>query len=202
MNNSYEEPSSTVKSSSDERTQDELLLSRVRQGDNGAFRKLWLMHSSAVVRAVKGLASDEAEDVTSEAFLATWKQLSSGGGPQQFFRAYVIRVAKNMAAQHFHHRMQVITHHELDHLGANMPKRHTPESASIVAEEAERVNRVFTQLPERWQTVLHLQYVDGVTRPEIADRLNLKLNAVSALSRRARNGMRELWSEVTDPSAR
>lgn len=51
----------------------------------------------------------------------------------------------------------------------------------------------FRSLPDRWQRVLWLAEVEEARRPAIAQELGIAPNAVSALQRRARTGLREQW---------
>jgi RNA polymerase sigma factor (sigma-70 family) len=59
--------------------------------------------------------------------------------------------------------------------------------------DRDTVRQALESLPPRWQTVLWLGEVEGMSRQEIADRLKIKPTAVSTLALRAREGLRRAY---------
>ncbi len=58
------------------------------------------------------------------------------------------------------------------------------------------LGRAFGALPDRWQTILWLSFVDGADRDEIATILGMNVGGVSALSYRAREGLRRAYLDA------
>lgn len=171
------------------------LLRAARGGDAQAFAELWRRHVRVVLAAVHTLAHNETEDVVSEAFAQVWEQLlSGGGGPRQNFRAYVITVSKRLSARRFQEQPPILSGFDgrlLDALpGAAAP---SAEEAAMQRFEDARMREAFCSIPERWQRVLWLQVVERCPRAEIGHHMQLGPNSVSALSRRARHGLRRAW---------
>jgi RNA polymerase sigma factor (sigma-70 family) len=76
-----------------------------------------------------------------------------------------------------------------------------PELAARIAEQSpeqlvleqlfnDRMKEALATLPQRWQQVIVLVYIENRPYPEIADQLNLSVAATRQLARRARIGMR------------
>lgn len=174
---------------------DAALLAEARDGHAGAFGELWRRHRQAVAALTYPLAFAETDDVVSEAFTAVWEQLQLGQGPAEHFRAYLVSVSRNIASRRYHDSQRVVTD--------ALPEGPTVPSSDEILErydENSEILAAFTALPVRWQQVLWWQDVDEHPRSEIAERLQLSPNSVSALSRRAREGLRVEWLRQQIPS--
>lgn len=176
---------------------DEQLIAAARSGDRDAFGELWRAHQHAVSALTYPLAFADTEDTVSEAFTAVWDQLQRGKGPTAHFRAYVVSVSRNIAARRYHERQRTLVNGSIPEgtpvAGSDELSEHGEENRDIIA--------AFASLPERWQQVLWWQEVEERPRAEIAARLNLSPNSVSALTRRAREGLRLEWLRQQLPQA-
>ncbi len=168
---------------------DEELIERVRAGDLSAYEHLW----SANVRAAQRLAyrydPAHAEDLVSEAFLAVYEQIAVvGKGPRSAFRAYLFTVIRNSAIKRGREGDLVFSDPELDTVD-------TADGMTLVTEteDAAYLLSAFTALPPRWQRVLWMSEIENAPRGVIAQSLGIRPNAVSALLRRARTGLRREW---------
>lgn len=172
----------------DDRSDAELLRA-VRDGDGGAWERLWHRHYDAALRYARRLYWSRAEDLVSESFLAIYQQLrTKGNGPESSFRAYLKTVIRNTSARWHADAGRVLDAEDVDQVDTRDGLRHVEResgSAEVLA--------AFGSLPDRWQRVLWLSEVDQAARPVIARELGIKPNAVSALQRRARAGMRYQW---------
>ena len=165
------------------------LLRAVRDGDGGAYEVLWQRHFDAALRYAGHLYPSRAEDLVSESFLAIYQQVrTSQKGPEFAFRLYLRSVIRNTSIRWRRDAARVLDAEDLDEADPRDGLRHVEresDSAEVLA--------AFGALPDRWQRVLWLSEVDQARRPEIARALGIKPNAVSALQRRARAGMKHQW---------
>lgn len=165
------------------------LLRAVRGGDGGAWGLLWHRHHDAALRYARRLYWSRAEDLVSESFLAIYQQLRTGdSGPESSFRAYLKTVMRNTSARWHADAGRVLDAEDVDQVDPRDGLRHVEResgSADVLA--------AFGALPARWQRVLWLSEVDQAGRPVIARELGITPNAVSALQRRARAGMKYQW---------
>ncbi|OZB80044.1 sigma-70 family RNA polymerase sigma factor, partial [Microbacterium sp. 13-71-7] len=165
------------------------LLRAVRGGDGGAWETLWHRHYDAALRYARRLYWSRAEDLVSESFLAIYQQLRTGdNGPDSSFRAYLKTVIRNTSARWHADAGRVIDAEDVDQVDPRDGLRHVERESG-----SEEVLAAFGALPDRWQRVLWLSEVDQAARPAIARELGIKPNAVSALQRRARAGMKYQW---------
>jgi RNA polymerase sigma-70 factor, ECF subfamily len=79
------------------------LVSAAQEGDDEAFRALYRAVQPGLLRYLRALVGDDAEDVASEAWLQIARDLGSFRGAQGF-RAWAATIARNRALDHLRHR--------------------------------------------------------------------------------------------------
>ncbi|WP_182255440.1 RNA polymerase sigma factor [Microbacterium esteraromaticum] len=165
------------------------LLRELRNGDRDAYVVLWERHIGAALRYSRRMLPSRAEDLASEALLAIYQQVTTTSkGPDFAFRSYLKAVIRNTAIRWRKEASRFDEWAEADAVDFS-------DGLSLVERESDASDLLgaFQDLPERWQKVLWLSEVAEVARPEIARELGIKPNAVSALHRRARSGLRLQW---------
>src|SRR5439155_16871993 len=174
-------------------TEDQVLLARLRAGEDAAFGELFSRHADAVRRLARGLVNDraEAEDLTAEAFFRVLQAIRRGAGPVDNVRGYLLIVARRVAWEWRLRRRDVpVSDEELRHrAGAD------PDTAGQ-AHERNLIARAFTSLPERWRSVLWKVEVEGERPAVVATNFGLSPNATAALARRARRGLRAAYLQA------
>ena len=170
-------------------------MASLRDGDPQAYEVLWARHVASARRVAAQLAPLQAEDLVSETFLAVYDQvLVQGKGPTSAFRPYLFAVMRNTAARWHREGTRVIYDPAAD--VAMMEDGWTSIESQY---ESALLLDAFHALPTRWQRVLWLAEVESVGRPAIAAELGIGPNAVSALYRRARSGLRVEWLRAQIP---
>ncbi|TQM81880.1 RNA polymerase sigma factor (sigma-70 family) [Saccharothrix saharensis] len=172
---------------------DRELLARVRVGDDGAFGELFTRHADAVRRfALRHVREHaEADDLTAEAFFRVLQAIRRGNGPTDHVRTYLLTVARRVAWEWSGRRRDVpVDDEELSQRVEPFPDvtANRPEHALI--------SRAFTSLPERWRTVLWQVEVEGERPAAVAPSFGLSPNAMAALARRAREGLRAAYLQA------
>lgn len=165
------------------------LVSRLHDGELDAYETLWIRHVTTARRVAQRLTGLDSEDLVSEAFLTLFRQITvDGKGPQTSFRGYLFAVMRNIAARWHREGRPLVVEAEVDR-----PFEDAEFERLERAENDALLLRAFRELPDRWQRVLWLAEIENVGRPAIAAELGVRPNAVSALQRRARRGLRERW---------
>ena len=168
------------------------LLLAVRAGSSTAVEELWRRHRAAAHGFASSLTQRfDADDLTSEAFTRVLSTIRNGRGPTDAFRPYLFVAIRNVA----------IT-------WSKSPATQSWEDTEEIAFDAkadgaliDRVNRdklveAMDTLPEQWRRVLWATEVEGLRPAELAEALDLKPNAVAALSYRAREALKQAWVQV------
>jgi RNA polymerase sigma factor (sigma-70 family) len=167
------------------------LLAAVRAGDTEAYGTLYERHSAATRRLAHALARDsaEADDLVAETFAKVFATLRAGRGPLVAFRAYLHTTLRHVCYHRARRDRRLEFTDDITRYDAGVPFR----DPALDRLERTFAARAFRQLPERWQDILWLTEVEGVSPAEIAQRLGLTPNAVAVLAHRAREGLRRRY---------
>lgn len=147
------------------------LVARLRTGDGKAGRILCDLYTPPLMRfCFRYLDSqDEAEDVVQESFL---RVLGSDAVPANF-RAWIYKIARNRCLDVIRSR------------GRRIDDQEMPEASRINAdltgcltrlvrrEQRAHLRQALAELPENHREVLHLRYVEDLSRADIAQVLDL-----------------------------
>jgi RNA polymerase sigma-70 factor (ECF subfamily) len=180
-----------------DREADQVLVSRVQAGDQGAFNLLVLKYQRKVLRLVSRLIRDpaEVEDVVQEAFIKAYRALPQFRGDSAFY-TWLYRIAVNTAKNHLVSLgkqpipMTDLTSDEEDtesfDSGAVVADNQTPESLLLSRQIAETVNRSIEALPPDLRAAITLREIEGLSYEEIAEAMNCPIGTVRSRIFRAR----------------
>jgi len=168
---------------------DEILLTRACDGDETAFAALWTRHSDTGRRVATAVSRTfDADDLVAEAYVRIYEALRAGHGPRRAFTPYLIVTIKNIAASWIRKAREVPTE-VLD----TVPDWRSFEDPVLAASDQAMAVSAFQALPARWQEILWYTEVEQMTPVELSSLLGMSPNSVSALTHRAREGLREQW---------
>lgn len=157
---------------------DEALLQRVRDGEIEAFDRLYERHEGrlfAYLRAVTGDRND-AEEILHDAFLAALKSTETVLVTDGAFRAWLYRVARNLA---FNKRR---SEQRREKNTSQMPDGETPLSAHAQLEKHQleiALQRAVLALPPQLGELWHLR-TSGLSYEQIASVVDTPLGTVKS----------------------
>ena len=131
----------------------------------------------------------EAEDSVQEIFLKLWKLRFSLSGYDNL-EAFAMKVTRNWCLDRIKAKKPLYIesyssgfdhHSEMD----------SPLGLLEKADQMKTVQQIMQALPEQQQTVIQLRDIDGYEYEEIAELMNMNINAVRVTLSRARNKIRE-----------
>ena len=175
------------------------LIARTRGGDVTAFDELHRRHADDARRVARLVSdnSEEADDISAEAFTRVLATLQSGGGPDAELAPYLRTVVRRLAVDRYRASRRDGTPADAAHL-EELPE---PDDPAARATDRDMVRRAFETLPDRWQRVLWHTEIEGRSPAELASTLGSTPNAVAALAYRAREGLRQAYLSVHLSSA-
>jgi len=146
-------------------------------------------------------ANDEAEDMVQETYLRLLRAHQSQGGAIANPEAYLFTVALNLAReQAVRRRRPLLPIDELENITTLLSAEESVEDAAERAQRRQRLQQLLGTLPEHTRAVLVMQYRDGLSYKQIAERLGVsshmvKKHVVRGLSvcRRALVDTAEAW---------
>lgn len=177
----------------DDRSDLPTLISGAQAGDRGAFTRL----AELVQRRVRGWAasftddSDDADDVTQDVLILVHRRLPQFEGKSRF-STWLYTITRNVALD----RRRRVKRRERRLEAMDAPIgfveiREEFDEATLTA----LVLRYFDELPARQREVFELSDIQGLSAPEVADRLGMKAVTVRANLFKARRTIRQRMLE-------
>lgn len=171
-----------------------------RAGDAEAFGRLWQALAPKVAGYLRSHGVGEPDDVTSEVFLAAFRQVGSLTGEADAFRALLFTIA---------HRRQVDWHRKRSRRGAEEPWEEAGVDPATPSAEAqalevlaqERVVALLRRLTADQRAVLALRVVADLSLEQTAAVLRRDVGSVKSLQHRALARLRKEVSPDPYPAA-
>ncbi|MBN2147013.1 MAG: sigma-70 family RNA polymerase sigma factor [Anaerolineales bacterium] len=170
---------------------DQALLRRARHLEEDALVEIYTLYSSRVYRYALRLLgnADLAEECVAETFSRFLKALSRGGGPQDYLRAYLYRIAHNWVVDHSRRKPVEALDDKLDMI--------LLAEDNLLADleqgfERLRIARALRRLRPAQRQVIVLRYLEDCTNEEIARVMERPVGAVKALRQRALANLRQI----------
>jgi len=166
-------------------------VARARRRDATAFGELYERHLACVYRyiAYRTARQDVAEDLTSEVFLNAWKTIERFEDRGYTFRAWLLRLAHN----------EVIDYYRTRKRDMSLPEHDTavlafagPELLAEANADRDSLLRAVHQLPDEWQQLVLLRFVENFSFEEIGTVLGKRSGACRQIQHRALARLREL----------
>jgi RNA polymerase sigma-70 factor (ECF subfamily) len=164
---------------------------RRAQSDPQAFAILYRRHFDDVYRYCfyRLNNSETAADATSQVFTQALAALPRYRGGT--FRGWLFTIARNVTIDAIRRQRPQST---LDAASDLCDQSPSPEDHAMARETASTLVRLLAQLPPNQRSVVELR-LSGLSGQEVADVLNLSLNAVKALQFRAYSRLRSLLAD-------
>jgi RNA polymerase sigma-70 factor (ECF subfamily) len=167
--------------------QDAALLQRYAQGDPAAARLLAAQVTPRIYGHALRVLSDaaEAEDVTQEALLRLWRIAPEWRVGEAKVSTWLYRVVANLCTDRLRKRVQVPLE--------DVAEPHDP--AASVEERLQNAARLtalqlaLNTLPDRQRQAVVLRHIEGLANPEIAEILDVGVEAVESLTARGKRAL-------------
>lgn len=172
---------------------DEALLVAFGNGDREAAEVLTARLAPRVLGfAARMLGGDraEAEDVTQEAMVRLWKIAPDWRQGEAKVTTWLFRVASNLCTDRLRKRRSV----DIDSVPE--PEDDAPGAVAglIEADRARALDAALAELPDRQREAVVLRHLDGLTNPEIAEAMEISVEAVESLTARGKRTLARILS--------
>lgn len=167
------------------------IVARAVKGDEDAFRSIYVAVQPGLLRYLRGLVGDDAEDVASETWSQIARSLDSFTGDDDGFRGWVATIARHRALDHLRYQRRrpasPTPAEELSDLaGAEDPADEAIEQLSTGAAVA-----LIASLPRDQAEAVLLRVVMGLDVPTAAKVLGKRAGAVRTATHRGLRGLAE-----------
>jgi RNA polymerase sigma-70 factor (ECF subfamily) len=162
---------------------------RAQKGDEDAFRMVYRAVQPGLLRYLRGLVGDDAEDVASEAWAQIARDLAAFRGDGQGFRGWTATIARHRALDHLRYlRRRPVDHQPADQLTDRAGPDDT-EIRALTTVSTEEAIRIIGTLPRDQAEAVLLRVVMGLDVATTARVLGKREGAVRTAAHR---GLRRL----------
>lgn len=165
------------------------IITRWIAGDAGAAEELYRQYYRRVREFVikRGAHLVDADDIAQEAMIAGLDGLKGGSRPDRLTH-WLLGIARHLSYQ----KPRPVSDRELENVVD--PRRRSAKSMAIRREMEGLLERALERMTPNDRQVVDLHYRAGLTRKEIAERLELPIEVVHARCDRTRSRLREALS--------
>ena len=172
-----------AQSVSNEKIAEIRLVEAARNGDRGAFTKLYeqyarMVHGIVLARAPRS----EADDLVQDVFFFAWRKIHTVRDAAAF-GGWIGMIARNRAMDY--HRQKTETEELTENMAETMGDKPAPKAEAIA------ILKTIKALPEAYRETLVLRLVEGMTGPEISVRTGLTPESVRVNLHRGMKMLRE-----------
>jgi RNA polymerase sigma-70 factor (ECF subfamily) len=183
-------------------TDDFKLVRAVQAGDHHAFEELVRRYQRQVANLIYVTMgnADEVDDIAQEVFIRAFRSLPNFKFDASFF-SWIYRITMNLCIDEIRKKkirrvlsLDFLTEDALER--SRQDKSEETPSDSVLADEKKRmVSSALQKLSPEHREILVLREYEDYSYNEIAEKLNLSLEAVKSRIFRARTELRELLSK-------
>ena len=163
---------------------DDTLMVLYANGDPDAARSLSFRHAPRVMALSRRLLLDaaEAEDVAQEAMLRLWKIAPEWRQGEAKVSTWLYRVASNLCTDRLRKKRGV----HLDDVPEPADDAPSVEAQMALNDRAGALQAALEQLPIRQKLAVTLRHIDELSNPEIAQVMDISVEAVESLTARGK----------------
>ena len=169
------------------------LIVRAQGGDTEAFALVYDELVKPVYRYIYfRVESEIAEDLTEDTFFKVWQNLKKYKKGKHPFSSWVFRIAHNLVVDYYRKNKIV---EEIDEKMADSSDSINPEMQTNIKLTNIRLKKVIRKLPDNYQQVIILKYINELDNKEIADAIGKSEGAVRTIQFRALEKLKSLIGE-------
>lgn len=153
-----------------------IVLERARKGRQESLMRLYDLCCGTVFNASYRIVlnAQDAEEITQDAFLKTFDNLSSFSGTERDFVAFVKTIAINKSIDLFRKRSKEPFYEEIDYKTSEIED----DNDDFEDFPIEKIKEALNSLPDGYRLTITLRLIDGMEFSEIAEKMGIKESTV------------------------
>ena len=174
---------------------DQALVKLVLDGDDAAFEHLFNRYRDAIYRLFAqrlGSTNDDADDLLQETFIKVYLNIDRYDSAYTFGQ-WVYTIARNTFIDFTRRSRSDLPIDE--RFASPATTAPTPEESIINSQQRTQIEHYLEELPEQYNTLFKLRFLDEYSYDEIAEKLHLPMGTVKTQIHRARERMCRLITE-------
>ncbi|HLL34594.1 MAG TPA: RNA polymerase sigma factor [Streptomyces sp.] len=170
-------------------------VARAQEGDEAAFAVAYRLVQPGLLGYVRGLVGDDAEDVTSDAWLEIARDLGRFKGDGAGFRGWTATIARHRALDHLRRQRVRPRSSALEQDLLDLPGRHSTHDQALESLSTRQALELVRALPRDQAEAVLLRVVVGLDGPAAARVLGKRPGAVRTAAYR---GLKRLARQLGD----
>jgi RNA polymerase sigma-70 factor, ECF subfamily len=172
------------------------VLAAAQNGSEPAFSQLWHDANPALVRYLKVIAPDAAEDIAADTWLRVLRGLTGFRGDEQAWRAWLFTISRHRVIDHRRHRARRPAVQLSEVPEASLPLE--PDAADLAIEHisTQAALAMLTQLPPLQAEVILLRVVAGLDNEAIARLVGRSPGAIRVAAHRGLRRLAQVAAET------
>ena len=144
----------------------------------------------------KLLNRENTEDLVSQIFMKVMQHLHRYDPKKASMKTWLLRIADHALIDFYRRQKPILSYSQEESILENTLQIYfEDEYARILSPERKQVLDALKTLPERDRTFIYYKYFLGITNREIARRLEMNENTVSAVIARARTKLKSILAD-------
>ena len=175
------------------------VLRAARNGDEDAFHTLYRQIQPRLLRYVRTLVGEEAEDVTSEAWLHIARDIASFDGDIDGFRGWTATIARHRALDHLRYRKRRPVENAPASEFLELPAADDTEKTALDSLSTQAALALIARLPPVQAEIIVLRIVVGLDAKTVAKVLGKRAGAVRTAAHRGLRRLEHLLNDLERP---
>lgn len=173
--------------------EDAELVDLAKRGDSEAFGELYERYAPKIFRFVYASLNNrwDAEDITEEVFIRTWRSLDSYNESGFPFSAFIYRIARNIMIDQYREDRRGEPEVSIDD-HAGLESGHDPTDRFEQKLEHIQLLKAVQQLRKEYQEIIILRFMSELSAEEIAEITGQSIGSIRVLQHRALNALKKL----------
>ena len=160
---------------------DENLVMLTLAGEQCAYEVLVRRYERMVLAVAQGITGNQflAEDAAQDAFVTAWMKLNILRESQKY-NAWVCRIVRNCALNLVTRYQSYLALEDVENYYFDEVHLQNPAEIYLVKDKNTMVNQSVSLLPEKVREIIRLHYFEGLSIPEIAERMQIHQGTVKS----------------------
>lgn len=174
----------------------ELLVEKVKEGDQQAFASVYDILIDPIYRYVFFRVKDEdAEDIVETVFLKVWENIRKYKAGKKSFSAWVFRIAHNLIVDYYRANSDKETQ-ELDETLPDENRQHNPIKVTENALRSKHLKVALDKLKVQYREIIIYKFVNEFSNSEVAEILGKSEGSLRILQFRALKALKKELEEM------
>jgi RNA polymerase sigma-70 factor (ECF subfamily) len=170
------------------------LIAAAKRGDEAAFSALWRDANPALLRYLRVVTPEHAEDVAAETWVQVLRGLAQFTGDENAWRAWLFTNARRRVLDQVRHRARHPAEPLDDIHASEVPRTADAEQLAMDKIATEQAIALVSRLPEQQAEVVMLRVVAGLDTDVVAEMLGRSPGAVRVAAHRGLKKLATLLS--------